>query len=108
MRDFPNFGFEPAVHRLADDFEHAAAKRSRTPVRPRNIALAGARSRRRALWPQAQWSGFDIRYLPSREFGVRMSNPKLHQHFILASGPLILTFAKHPCRTGMRMLESDH
>jgi hypothetical protein len=43
-----------------------------------------------------QWNGFDIRYLPSREFGKRMSNPKLHWYFIVASGPLILTFAKTP------------
>ena len=25
-----------------------------------------------------QWSGFDIRYLPSRKFDQRMSNPSLH------------------------------
>jgi hypothetical protein len=39
------------------------------------------------------WSGFDIRYPPSRKRAKRMSNPKLHQKPIFASGPSILTFA---------------
>src|SRR5690242_9196806 len=47
-----------------------------------------------------RWSGFDIRYSPGREFAKRMSNPKLHQNLIFASGPLILTFAKVPAATG--------
>src|ERR1700752_2593787 len=44
----------------------------------------------------SQWSGFDIRDLPSREVGERMSKPKLHYPLIFASGFLILTFAKNP------------
>ena len=53
MRDFPDFGIEPTVHWLANDFERAAAKRPRTPVRAGKTALVGARRLCRALWPQA-------------------------------------------------------
>jgi len=52
-----------------------------------------------------QWSGFDIRYPPGREFVKRMSNPKLHQELEFASGPLILNIRKG---APLRMLESDH
>jgi hypothetical protein len=47
-----------------------------------------------------QWSGFDIRYPPGREFVKRMSNPKLLQELEFASGPLIPTFAKVPAEKG--------
>jgi hypothetical protein len=52
--------------------------------------------RRKAAEPTAPtlWSGFDIRYPPSRGLTKRMSNPKLHQEFIIASGPFDSTFAK--------------
>jgi len=40
------------------------------------------------------WSGFDIRHEPRRGIVRRMSNPKLHENALLASGPLILTFAR--------------
>src|ERR1700728_1648509 len=33
---------------------------------------------------------------------------KLHLRLIFASDPLILTFAKSACQTGVQMLESDH
>jgi hypothetical protein len=41
-----------------------------------------------------QWTGFDIRYSPSRALAKQMS--KLHRDAILASDPLLLTFAKEP------------
>jgi hypothetical protein len=44
----------------------------------------------------AWWSGIDIRYLPNLGLAMRMSNPKLHQKFIFASGHSILTFAGEP------------
>ena len=46
------------------------------------------------------WSGFDIRYSPSRALAKRMSNPKLHQHPMFASGPMILTFANVAAEKG--------
>ena len=49
---------------------------------------------------RAWWSGFDIRYPLRRESAKRMSNPKLHQNLIFASGPLILTFAKVAAEKG--------
>ena len=46
-----------------------------------------------------QWSGFDIRNVPCREFVVRMSNPKLHCNIYLLV-VLLLTFANVPAEKG--------
>jgi hypothetical protein len=37
----------------------------------------------------------------------RMSNPKLHDKLMVASGPFDSNIRKSACRNGMRMLESD-
>ena len=52
------------------------------------------------LGPNHPWSGFDIRDPSGCLPDNRMSNPKLHQYLIIASGPLILTFAKMLAATG--------
>jgi hypothetical protein len=56
----------------------------------------------------AWWGAFDIRYPATAGFPMRMSNPKLHQESMFASGPLNLTFAKVPASPGRQMLELHH
>jgi hypothetical protein len=41
-----------------------------------------------------EWGGFDIRHPPGRELIKRMANPRTHQQFEFAGGPLILTSQK--------------
>src|SRR4051812_11809513 len=113
--------FVPEDHRLLQPHGAKAAIEIVMQVRAANAAslnshrhLAGAGLRRRhILDPQIPLRmkhrcahcvpphGADLTFAPHPAAGSqRMSNPMLHENAMFAGGPLILTFATEPAKTG--------